>query len=247
MESDESVLPISRRRDVADSLEPGQVPGRALHRLERNGEVIAMIRPLRDKPGASRRASLIAQVGNLKFPDDGFATTLEAVASGAAARARCPNGPADRHERLRSAWIAREHPLDAFVEMMGDEPFAIASITASELLVGVYQDQLRQRRERRGEFVETVLDRVPVLPFDLDAARAHARLFADLSRLDKRLEQTICVIAATASGSWLCGADPQSPPLRTGAWSVVKRPVGRSKPSCSTGAFGGAQSGSSER
>ena len=88
--------------------------------------------------------------------------------------------------------------LDAFVELMGDEPFAIASITASELLVGVYGTSPASRQERRRDFVETVLDRVPVLPFDLDAARAHARLFADLSAAGRMIGANDLAIAATA-------------------------------------------------
>lgn len=48
--------------------------------IQRNGESIAVIQPLRDKPGITAR-ELIAQVGNLEFPGDGFGDDLEAVQS----------------------------------------------------------------------------------------------------------------------------------------------------------------------
>ena len=88
--------------------------------------------------------------------------------------------------------------LDGFVALMGDEPFAIASITASELLVGVYGTPPASRQERRLNFVEVVLDRVPVLPFDLAAARRHARLFTELSAAGRMIGANDLVIAATA-------------------------------------------------
>ena len=46
--------------------------------IQRNGESIAIILPLGDKPGITAR-DLIAQVGNLEFPGDGFGDDLEAV------------------------------------------------------------------------------------------------------------------------------------------------------------------------
>lgn len=46
--------------------------------IQRNGEAVAIIEPVRAKPGITAR-ELIAQVGNLKFPGDGFGDDLEAV------------------------------------------------------------------------------------------------------------------------------------------------------------------------
>lgn len=88
--------------------------------------------------------------------------------------------------------------LDSFETLMGDEPFAITSMTASELLVGVYRTVPAQQRRRRLSFVEAVLDRVPALPFDLDAARTHARLLAELSAAGQMIGANDLVIAATA-------------------------------------------------
>ena len=48
--------------------------------IQRNGEAVAMISPVATKPGITAR-ELIAQVGNLKFPGNGFGDDLEAVQS----------------------------------------------------------------------------------------------------------------------------------------------------------------------
>lgn len=87
--------------------------------------------------------------------------------------------------------------LDAFITLLGAEPFAIASITASELLVGAYMTAPAQQ-EQGFRFVESVVERVPALPFDLDAARMHARLFVELSAMGQMIGANDLVIAATA-------------------------------------------------
>jgi predicted nucleic acid-binding protein len=76
-------------------------------------------------------------------------------------------------------WERRGRPITALRGAVG-EPFAIASITATELLAGVYRAVPSPRRERRLTFVESVFAVVPVLPFDLAAARLHARRAAEL-------------------------------------------------------------------
>ena len=66
-------------------------------------------------------------------------------------------------------------------EQLGpDEEVGIAAITASELLHGVHR-ATPQHRARREAFVEAVLAAFPPLPFDLLAARAHARIWAGLA------------------------------------------------------------------
>lgn len=54
-------------------------------------------------------------------------------------------------------------------------------VTASELLHGVHRAVSAGVRARRSAFVEAVLARFPLLPVELPAARAHARLWADLA------------------------------------------------------------------
>ena len=61
------------------------------------------------------------------------------------------------------------------------EELAIAAITASELLHGVHRLRGAVARTRAERFVEHLLDVIPVIPFDLDVARIHARIDAELS------------------------------------------------------------------
>jgi len=56
----------------------------------------------------------------------------------------------------------------------GDELFAISAVTASELLHGVHRVSAAKRGSTEA-FVEGLLERLPVLPFDLISARVHAR------------------------------------------------------------------------
>jgi tRNA(fMet)-specific endonuclease VapC len=89
----------------------------------------------------------------------------------------------------------RLHDLAAVVP---DEPLALASITASELLAGVHRADSPERRLRREAFVEAVLERVPVLPFELRTARVHARIWAQLVSGGRSIGAHDLLIAATA-------------------------------------------------
>jgi predicted nucleic acid-binding protein len=74
----------------------------------------------------------------------------------------------------------------------------ISAITASELLDGVERAADEARRARRATFVERILDIVAVLPIDLDVARVHARIWANLLRQGKAIGAHDLLIAATA-------------------------------------------------
>jgi predicted nucleic acid-binding protein len=78
------------------------------------------------------------------------------------------------------------------------EPFALASITASELLVGVYRTIPGRNRELQLDFVETLLRDAPVLAFDLDIARSHAQFVAGLAATGQMIGANDLLIAATA-------------------------------------------------
>jgi tRNA(fMet)-specific endonuclease VapC len=67
---------------------------------------------------------------------------------------------------------------------------AIAAVTASELLVGVELAD-DDRRGRRHQLVEGVLEHVEVIPFDVDIARHHAVLLAHARAPASREEHTI--------------------------------------------------------
>jgi tRNA(fMet)-specific endonuclease VapC len=79
----------------------------------------------------------------------------------------------------------------------GNDEVAIAAITASELLHGVHRAS-EQHRARREAFVEAVLDAFPALPFDLLAARTHARLWSGLAASGSDIGAHDRIVAATA-------------------------------------------------
>jgi tRNA(fMet)-specific endonuclease VapC len=78
-----------------------------------------------------------------------------------------------------------------------DEALALAAVTASELLAGVHLAD-DARRFQRGTFVESILTRLPALPFDLDVARVHARLGAHMQSVGTPIGAHDLQIAATA-------------------------------------------------
>ncbi len=79
-----------------------------------------------------------------------------------------------KHERGRL-------DLEPHLRGRGDEEFFLSVVTASELLHGVHRAQDMHTRTRRSAWVEAVLGRFPLLDVDLTTARAHARLWAELS------------------------------------------------------------------
>ncbi|KYF76896.1 hypothetical protein BE17_41775 [Sorangium cellulosum] len=80
----------------------------------------------------------------------------------------------------------------------GDEPVAIAMITASELLHGVHRAAEPSQRARREAFVERLLAHLSLIPFDLVVARVHARLSAELAAKGSPVGAHDLLIAATA-------------------------------------------------
>lgn len=89
-------------------------------------------------------------------------------------------------------------PLDTLLKIAPDETVALASISASELLVGVLRANSPTRRARRSAFVERLLESIPVLNFDLDAARIHAKISAQLSTEGNTIGAHDMIIAAIA-------------------------------------------------
>jgi tRNA(fMet)-specific endonuclease VapC len=91
-------------------------------------------------------------------------------------------------------------------EQLGpDEEVGIAAITASELLHGVHRAS-PAHRARREAFVEAVLAAFPPLPFGLLAARAHARIWAELATTGLDVGAHDRLVAATAiTNGWRVG------------------------------------------
>ena len=105
-----------------------------------------------------------------------------------------------------------------------DEEFALASITASEMLHGVHRATRTEQRNRREVFVERLLATLPVIPFDLTAARVHARIGARLAGKGIAVGAHDLLIAATAiaAGARVATRDrrsfPQIPGLAILQW-----------------------------
>jgi tRNA(fMet)-specific endonuclease VapC len=100
-----------------------------------------------------------------------------------------------------SVFIALERRgqrLNDLAAAVPDVPLALASITASELLAGVHRADSPERRLRREAFVEAILERVPVLPFELRTARVHAQIWAHLMSGGRSIGAHDLLIAATA-------------------------------------------------
>jgi predicted nucleic acid-binding protein len=88
--------------------------------------------------------------------------------------------------------------LGVLLEGRGDRGIAMAAITAAELLHGVHRLRASKRKTRAEAVVETLLSSIPVIPFDLVCARAHARLGAELARRGITVGTHDLMIGATA-------------------------------------------------
>jgi tRNA(fMet)-specific endonuclease VapC len=100
-----------------------------------------------------------------------------------------------------SVLIAAERGVldfDTVLRDYAETDFALAAITASELLHGVHRAKGQSRRTRREAYVESILARFPVLAFDFAAARTHARLWASLAAKGVSIGAHDLLIAATA-------------------------------------------------
>jgi tRNA(fMet)-specific endonuclease VapC len=87
-----------------------------------------------------------------------------------------------------------------FFKQHSDESFAISAVTASEILHGLHRGTA-EKRVLREAFVEHMLQELPVLPFDIIAARIHARLWAELTQKGISLGAHDLLIGATALAS----------------------------------------------
>ena len=73
----------------------------------------------------------------------------------------------------------------------------MAAVTAAELLVGVELAD-RRRPGAREVYVADLLGTIPIEPYDLDVARAHARLLAHTRTSGRPRGAHDLIIAATA-------------------------------------------------
>jgi predicted nucleic acid-binding protein len=75
----------------------------------------------------------------------------------------------------------RRFEMVGHLASLDDAPVALASTSASESLRAVERARGATVRDRRRAFVHGFLANVPVMPFGLTEARAHARLRAGLA------------------------------------------------------------------
>jgi predicted nucleic acid-binding protein len=78
------------------------------------------------------------------------------------------------------------------------EESAIATITVSEIAFGIYRANSEERRRRRESFLSEIIGAVAILPFDLQVARRHAELWAELASAGSLIPPHDLIIAATA-------------------------------------------------
>lgn len=87
--------------------------------------------------------------------------------------------------------------ISAYVKGREEEDVLLSVISTSELLHGVHRATDRRIKARRLAFVEGLLTAIPVLPIDLNVARSHAQLWADLARHGKMIGVHDSWLAAT--------------------------------------------------
>lgn len=92
----------------------------------------------------------------------------------------------------------RERPLGDLDRFAMGNRIALASITVSELLVGVHRTPSAAQRDRRAIRVQTIVSELPVIEFDLAAAEVHALLSIHLASAGQTIGAHDLIIAATA-------------------------------------------------
>lgn len=98
-----------------------------------------------------------------------------------------------------SVLIAFERRRFDLERLLADHsPHAIAGVTAAELLIGVERADTSERRSRREQFVENILARVSIIPFDLAQARLYAVHFAQLTGRGETIGDRDLQIGVTA-------------------------------------------------
>ena len=68
--------------------------------------------------------------------------------------------------------------LEKLIKGRESEPFGISIISVSELLHAVHRADSEAKHEQREAFVEKILEIFPIYPFDLNASRVYAKLWA---------------------------------------------------------------------
>ena len=88
--------------------------------------------------------------------------------------------------------------IEKIISGREEEPYGISVITVSELLHGVHRADSEKRRLEREAFVERVIELFPAYPFDLNAARIYARIWANLAKKGVAIGAHDLMIGATS-------------------------------------------------
>ena len=87
--------------------------------------------------------------------------------------------------------------VDSLIQGKEEEPFGISVMTVSELLHGVCRADSEKRRLKRRAYVEKVIEIFPIYPFDLNAARIYAEIWAKLAKKGVTVGAHDLIIAST--------------------------------------------------
>jgi tRNA(fMet)-specific endonuclease VapC len=91
-----------------------------------------------------------------------------------------------------------EIDFDALLKAPGTQDIAVATICASELLHGPHRLSNAVARDRAERAIEQLLACFSIVDFDLEIARLHARLGADLAAKGTQIGAHDLIVAATA-------------------------------------------------
>lgn len=87
--------------------------------------------------------------------------------------------------------------LVSWMTAHANESFEIASITVAELWHGVERASGKQKLERE-QYLRSILDMLPIIPYTEITALEHARIWAELERSGTMIGSYDLILAATA-------------------------------------------------
>jgi tRNA(fMet)-specific endonuclease VapC len=87
--------------------------------------------------------------------------------------------------------------LEQWIASHPDEEFEIAAITVAELWHGV-ERATGARRTSRQQYLQAILEALPIIPYTEQTAYEHARIWAQLESSGKMIGYYDIIVAATA-------------------------------------------------
>jgi tRNA(fMet)-specific endonuclease VapC len=87
--------------------------------------------------------------------------------------------------------------LQRWLASHGEDRFEVAAVTVAELWHGVERATGAQKIKRR-QYLETVLEVLPVIPYTEQTAYEHARIWAELEARGKMIGSYDVIVAATS-------------------------------------------------